>query len=403
MDVEDAYEQIESFFKEMPMINDIQKSRMHAAHLEVVKEILDSMKNEEGKVKKFKGGRFEKIEQKQPEEGEEEKPKTVEDEISPKWIDHGPKPRDVAGLIFNIFLHKINVGLSLESRTIMSIDGSSIYVVVKADDLDLKRTAEANNFTMQLAIGLTDLSSLEPCDKYYRPFRKCENKPKDIHDLEDKLEEYFSVVEGNVGELLKEEPLEYQKEEGIIGDFTKSDLATYREYLKTIIVGYDDFKRHTYKRPHMKGVHLKNMAVKALKEANIRAKSVGGSKLYNLWERMKIGHVIGAYADFKDDQETEYLWRKYICDETLSRSLFRDSDKIKLTNMILNTLIYNKKLVQKGYLSGEFPFHNEFDLFGEHRFDFSTREDNMENEEVELQAKELFSEDIPQGLNKSWR
>ena len=54
----------------------------------------------------------------------------------------------------------------------MSLDGSYIFVVVKADEGDLKSTAEEVQFTMQMDIGLTDLTSLEPCDKYYRPFRK---------------------------------------------------------------------------------------------------------------------------------------------------------------------------------------------------------------------------------------
>lgn len=162
----------------------------------------------------------------------------------------------------------------------MSIDGGHIYVVVRADEGDLKKIAETSNYTMQLAIGLTDLTSLEPCDTLNKPFRKCHNKPKEITDLENKMEEYFAVVEGNVAELLKEEPLEYQLKEGVQGNFTKSELITYKEYLLIIKEGYNDFKRHTYKRPHMKGVHLRTMAVKALEEANVKGKAKGGSKLY---------------------------------------------------------------------------------------------------------------------------
>ena len=51
INVDDAFDQIDSFFKEMPMVNDIQKSRMHAAHQEVVREILEEMKDEENNVK----------------------------------------------------------------------------------------------------------------------------------------------------------------------------------------------------------------------------------------------------------------------------------------------------------------------------------------------------------------
>ena len=66
-------------------------------------------------------------------------------------------------------------------------------------------------------------------------------------------------------------------------------------------------------------------------------------------------------------------------------------------------MIYNKKIIAGGYITCQFPFHNEFDLYGKHRFKLSQREDYMENEEVELQAKELFAENIPTGLLKSWR
>lgn len=169
--IDDAFEHIDGLFKEMPMANDIQKTRMHSAHQEVVREMLDKLADEDGNIKKYKGGRFEKI----PEEEEKDelvKPKKKEFDISPKWIDHGAEPRDLTTLVFNIFLHKINVGLSLESRTVMSVDGNHIYVVIRADDGDLKNIAEETNYTMQLAIGLTDLSSLEPCDQYYRPLRK---------------------------------------------------------------------------------------------------------------------------------------------------------------------------------------------------------------------------------------
>lgn len=78
-------------------------------------------------------------------------------------------------------------------------------------------------------------------------------------------------------------------------------------------------------------------------------------------------------------------------------------DRIKLTDIILNKTIYNKSLVASGYVSCGFAFHNEFDLFGKPRFSFEERENNMEDQEVELQAKVLFAENIPKGLLKSWR
>lgn len=54
---EEAFNHIDSFFKPLEMENDVQKSKMKHAHEEVVSEILDKMMDENGKVKKFKGGR----------------------------------------------------------------------------------------------------------------------------------------------------------------------------------------------------------------------------------------------------------------------------------------------------------------------------------------------------------
>lgn len=251
---------------------------MHTAHQEVLREILEQMCDQDRKIKKYKGGRFVKIEDEK--EGDKDKKKEEEFDISPKWIDNGPYPKDLSTLVYNIFLYRINVGLSLESRTVMSVDGSHIYIVIRADELDLKRVAEESKYTMQLAIGLTDLTSLEPCDYLYKPFRKCENKPDDILQTEKTLEEYFAIVEGNVKDTLEDNSNRYEIKESVIGDMSNAELITYREYLRIMKEGFADFKAHTLNRPHMKGVHLRTMAVNGLEEANREGAEKGGAKLY---------------------------------------------------------------------------------------------------------------------------
>lgn len=91
----------------------------------------------------------------------------------------------------------------------------------------------------------------------------------------------------------------------------------------------------------MKGVYLRIMAMNAMEQAN-KLSTYKSGRLYNLWQRMGVGQPIGAYADFRDTPETEYLWRMYISDETLNRSQFRDSDKIKLTEIMINKVVHNK-------------------------------------------------------------
>jgi hypothetical protein len=404
IDSDTALSQILSCFKPMEMENDIQTLIMQRAHEEVLREILKDMEDENGKIKTYKGGRYERIEKestKDDKEKEEEVESEDELEISPKWIDHGPKPRDLTTLVLNIFLHKINVGLSLESQTIMSLNGKYIYIVVRADEQDLKNIAEESHYTMQLAIGLTDLTSLEPCDMFYRPLRKCNTNIKEIEDLEDELKEYFAIVEGNVKELLKDQPLELNQKAEVKGDVNDRQWTTYYEYLKIIKEGYEDFKKFTFKRPHIKGVHLRNLAVNALKEANARTRS--RAKLYNLWQRLGVPKEVGAYADYIDDPEKEYLWRKYIKDESLKRSIFRDLDRCRLTNVLINKVIHNKRLIKHGFLNCNFNFHNNFELFGTPRFEQVDDDPLEEKNEQELQARELFASEVPTGLKKKWR
>ena len=256
--------------------------------------------------------------------------------LQAKWIDHGSQSRDLTTLVMNIFLRKLNVGLSLETAQLISLDGNSIYIVVKADFKDLKKIAEESQYSMQLAIGLTDLSSLEPCDKYLRPLRKWDSERADIDELQKSLEEYYAIVEGNIQELLNEKPLEYNNDGLAIGEITDQEWETYHQYLVLLKEGYEDFKSHTYNKPHIKGVHLKTLALKWLSEVNKNRNNKG--KLYNLWDRSGIDYPIGAYADFDDSPDIEFYWRQYIQDETLNRNIFRDTDKIKLTHILIQKI-----------------------------------------------------------------
>ncbi len=54
-------------------------------------------------------------------------------------------------------------------------------------------------------------------------------------------------------------------------------------------------------------------------------------KIENLWNKLGFTKSIGAYTDFEDDPEFDFLWRRFIQDETLYRTVFRGMDRIKLT------------------------------------------------------------------------
>lgn len=112
-----------------------------------------------------------------------------------------------------------------------------------------------------------------------------------------------------------------------------------------------------------------NILSKCLNEVNSEAKTNGLKKLKNLWNKLSFDSTgVGAFSDFEDDPDAQYLWRRYITDESLERKLFRNMDRIKLTYIMIER-VFNKISAERGkVLVDDFPFHNRFSLFGERRF-----------------------------------
>ena len=116
----------------------------------------------------------------------------------------------------------------------------------------------------------------------------------------------------------------------------------------------------------------------------------------------QIKNYLGAYADFEDSPEFDFLWRRYIFDETLSRSMFRDVDRIKLTRILLDRLIKDKNFIKFDFVKSIFCIHNDFELYGTYRFKFSERENHMDDRDIDLLALDLFEQEIPVGVKNEW-
>jgi hypothetical protein len=65
-------------------------------------------------------------------------------------------------------------------------------------------------------------------------------------------------------------------------------------------------------------------------------------RLKSLWHRLGLKKGIGAFTDYEDDADKDFMWRRYIIDETMTRSIFRGVDRVRLTDIMLGTLIRNK-------------------------------------------------------------
>lgn len=204
MKYNNALDLLKDIFRIEDKETEIEKKINRKAEEDVFAEILKEMTDDSGKVPVDGGGRFiKKPKEEVPDlilDGETRYTKEEMFKTQEKWRDTGPKPKDLISLIFNILTYRMGVSLSLDTKLVMSSDGDHIFMVVRGDVKDLKRVAEEDGFNVQLAVGITDLPSLEPCDPNLVPLRACESEIKEVNELEKNLKEYFELIEGNIRE-----------------------------------------------------------------------------------------------------------------------------------------------------------------------------------------------------------
>lgn len=111
------------------------------------------------------------------------------------YEDYGGPPKDFSTLIRNVLLVKLGLSLSLHTRQVISSNFKYIYILVYADEDTLENEAEATEFNLQLEVGVTDLSSLEPCDRSYRPLRLLQSDAEIKQKLKELTESYSEIME----------------------------------------------------------------------------------------------------------------------------------------------------------------------------------------------------------------
>ena len=196
--------------------------------------------------------------------------------------------------------------------------------------------------------------------------------------------------------------------EDSLGFHTKlqeEDWQTYEEYLKKMKIAWNDFKHIGMQNPLNKGIYLLKMSLKTMDEINKSEKEKGLKKLKNLWQRLGFKkNGLGTYVDFDDNPEKEYLWRRYISDESLERNLFRSMDRIKLTYIIMERTLNSKAAKRSKVLVNSFPFHNRFTLFGEKRMEDDDKSTLIPSglKGQKLVHEETFEDVVPKGLSSDW-
>ncbi|CAK92405.1 unnamed protein product (macronuclear) [Paramecium tetraurelia] len=86
------------------------------------------------------------------------------------WIRSGTPTQDVSTLIRNALIIKLNKG-GFNIQSFLSGEGHEIFVMLNMQDSNLKIVADQGHVLKQLNFWFTDLFSLEPVDKSFRPLR----------------------------------------------------------------------------------------------------------------------------------------------------------------------------------------------------------------------------------------
>ena len=315
------------------------------------------------------------------------------------FIDHGGTAKDFVSLIRNILLFKLNCNIGFQTRQVLSSNGRYIYILISASETEIEAEAERIGYDMQLEIGMTDLSSLEPCDDSLRPLRVLECYDPDVNKMLDELHEYhqemFEGLKFLGGQTTKYKP------NGLKPDHWHAYrlfLAQIKNGLKLIegMVLPENFRMFFYHK----------LIRNSMKNAN---RSVSEKyPLQNLWQKLKLNKAQGAYTDFvkKVDPSTgedsfKKLWKTHRVNEKGKRSAFRNTDRLKLVLSMLYRNVALHELQSRGLVFCHFPLHNHWELYGKPRFPV----DEETNTEVTnlLEALDQVSEDKHyKGLINEW-
>jgi hypothetical protein len=206
-----------------------------------------------------------------------------------------PAPKDLCTLIRNIAIFKLNKVLHLKTAMVLSENGDQIFVLINVDDSLLKDEAERTEFLLQLEIGATDLLSLEPCDKRWRPYRFIsEGKPSEVRMLEHDLNDFiFTLYDTNSASLVSQ-PIVEQPE------ILNREWDAYRSFLQYIFDNRSKFLKLIALNMDLKGLLAKELYTRAY----AHAKEQTGYELKNIWNYFGT-KPCGAHKEYV--QEVDFL------------------------------------------------------------------------------------------------
>lgn len=171
----------------------------------------------------------------------------------------------------------------------LSEKGDYIYVLCNFEEDILKEEAERLEFEMQMEVGSSDLLSLEPCDKKWRPYRFVkEGKPRDIKLLEEELQEFYIILYQDEINSLTSQPIHEQAE------ISDEEWKAYRCFLTFLQTSKQDFLKLIFLNKEIKGLLFREIFQQGyrhvLQECNF--------KLMNIWNFFNVPKPVGAYTEY---------------------------------------------------------------------------------------------------------
>lgn len=117
------------------------------------------------------------------------------------------------------------------------------------------------------------------------------------------------------------------------------------------------------------GTFLRKAYRSAIIHANEGATKSKG-KMQNLWSRLGIERELPATSKYIrkinqfGEDEFDRFWKRYRINEFYDRSMFSNTDKLKIMDAAIQNTFLISNLKYHGYIKAYFPLHNEYELTG---------------------------------------
>jgi hypothetical protein len=264
---------------------------------------------------------------------------------------------------------------------------------------------------------------IEPCDVTLNPLNRVAVPEK----YEKRVEELEAIVRINLAKLYKQTKAairdnvtrtdeELADELGTDDIFTANGVSDeawetftiFLEILGKILKNYVEDPEINLEG-FRAGIYMQKAYRASILYSNQQSKSSKG-KLYNLWNRLGVKKAVPAPAEYVrmlneyDEDEFDKFWERYVIDESYTRSIFSNTDKLKIMDTAIQTVLLINNLQYYNYVEAYFPLHNDYELEG------WIRTKRPVNDEFEEDLKRAMGEEVyntiepeDQFVEKEWR